>query len=93
MPFGPKPIPPDRWFESKPLWARLMILLSGVTMNIVLALVVTTGMFVHYGSPYLSTTADSLFADGRARWPGFSTATASSRSMARQSTGKVSSRQ
>lgn len=62
MPFGPKPIPPDRWFESKPLWARLTILLAGVTMNIVLALVVTTGMFVHYGSPYLSTTADSLFA-------------------------------
>ena len=63
MPFGPKPIPPDRWFESKPLWARMLILLSGVTMNVVLALVVTTGMFVHYGSPYLSTTADSLFAD------------------------------
>lgn len=61
MPFGPKPIPPDRWFESKPLWARMIILLSGVTMNVVLALVVTTGMFVHYGSPYLSTTADSLF--------------------------------
>jgi regulator of sigma E protease len=62
MPFGPKPIPADRWFESKPLWARMMILISGVTMNILLALVVTTGMFVHYGSPYLSTTADSLFA-------------------------------
>lgn len=62
MPFGPKPIPPDRWFESKPLWARMFILLSGVTMNVVLALVVTTGMFAHYGSPYLSTTADSLFA-------------------------------
>ncbi|HXV18436.1 MAG TPA: RIP metalloprotease RseP [Gemmatimonadaceae bacterium] len=62
IPFGPKPIPENRWFESKPLWGRLLILLSGVTMNILLALVVTTGMFVHYGSPYLSTTADSLFA-------------------------------
>lgn len=62
MPFGPKPIPADRWFESKSLPARLMILLAGVTMNILLALVVTTGMFYHYGSPYLSTTADSLFA-------------------------------
>ncbi|HMA20456.1 MAG TPA: site-2 protease family protein, partial [Gemmatimonadaceae bacterium] len=62
IPFGPKPIPENRWFESKPLWGRLLILLSGVTMNIVLALVVTTGMYVHYGSPYLSTTADSLFA-------------------------------
>ena len=62
MPFGPLPVPPDRWLESKPLPARLVILLAGVTMNIVLALVVTTGMLVHYGSPYLSTTADSLIA-------------------------------
>jgi regulator of sigma E protease len=60
MPFGPKPIPPDRWLESKPLWARLVILFAGVTMNIVLALVVTTGMLAHYGMPYVSTTADSL---------------------------------
>jgi regulator of sigma E protease len=62
MPFGPRPIPENRWFESKPLPARMMILLAGVTMNILLALVVTTGMYVGYGSPYLSTTADSLFA-------------------------------
>lgn len=61
MPFGPKPIPSNRWFESKPLAARLFILMAGVTMNIVLALVVTTGMFIGYGSPYLSTTADSTF--------------------------------
>lgn len=60
MPFGPKPVPPDRWLESKPLPAKLAILLAGVTMNIVLALVVTTGMLVHYGMPYISTTADSL---------------------------------
>jgi regulator of sigma E protease len=62
MPFGPRPIPEDRWFESKPLAARLIILLSGVTMNIILALVVMTGMFAHYGNPYLSTKADSLIA-------------------------------
>lgn len=62
IPFGPKPIPQDRWFESKPLWARMMILLSGVTMNVLLAFVVTTGMFMHYGNPYLTTKADSLFA-------------------------------
>jgi regulator of sigma E protease len=62
MPFGPKPIPPDRWLESKPLWARLVILFAGVAMNIVLALVVTTGMLAYYGIPYGSTTADSLIA-------------------------------
>ena len=62
MPFGPKPVPPDRWLESKPLPARLVILLAGVTMNIVLALAVTSGMLAYYGRPYASTTADSLVA-------------------------------
>ncbi len=62
IPFGPKPIPADRWLESQPLTAKLAILLAGVTMNILLALVVTTGMLVHYGMPYVSTTADSLLA-------------------------------
>jgi regulator of sigma E protease len=60
MPFGPKPIPPERWFESKPLTARLAIMLAGVTMNTILALVVTTGVFAYYGTPYLSTRADSV---------------------------------
>jgi len=62
IPFGPKPIPADRWLESKPLWARLVILLSGVTMNIVLALVVTIGMLLVYGMPYVSTRTDSVLA-------------------------------
>lgn len=50
-PFGPKPIPPDRWFESKPLPARLVIMLAGVTMNAVLTLVVATGVLAYYGRP------------------------------------------
>jgi regulator of sigma E protease len=40
VPFGPKPVPPNRWFESKPLWARVYVLLAGVTMNFVLAFLV-----------------------------------------------------
>jgi regulator of sigma E protease len=60
IPFGPKPIPADRWLESKPLWARLTILLAGVTMNVVLALVVTIGMLLFYGLPYVSTRTDSV---------------------------------
>jgi regulator of sigma E protease len=63
IPFGPKPSPPDRWLESKPLWARLFILLSGVTMNVVLALVVTILMLLRYGLPYVSTVTDSVVAD------------------------------
>ena len=60
IPFGPKPIPPERWFESKSLPARLFIMLAGVTMNILLALVVMTGLFAGYGRPYLSTAVDSV---------------------------------
>jgi regulator of sigma E protease len=63
IPFGPKPIPPDRWLESKPLWARLFILLSGVTMNVILALVVTILMLLRYGMPYVSTNTDSVVAN------------------------------
>ena len=56
MPFGPKPVPEDRWFESKPLWARLLIMIAGVTMNIVLAIVVATIMAFHYGRPVYPST-------------------------------------
>ena len=51
VPFGPKPIPPDRFFESKPLLARLFILIAGVTMNVVLSLVVMTALFAMVGRP------------------------------------------
>jgi regulator of sigma E protease len=62
MPFGPKPVPENRWFESKPLWARLIILLAGVTMNVVLALVVSVGLFAGYGRPYIPAVVDSIVA-------------------------------
>jgi regulator of sigma E protease len=60
VPFGPKPVPPDRWFESKPLWGRLIIMLAGVTMNVVLALVVSTGLFASYGRAYIPAVVDSI---------------------------------
>jgi regulator of sigma E protease len=62
IPFGPRPVPEDRWFESKPLWGRLIIMLAGVTMNAVLALVVSTGLFVGYGRPYIPAVVDSVVA-------------------------------
>ncbi|HYV99356.1 MAG TPA: RIP metalloprotease RseP [Gemmatimonadaceae bacterium] len=55
IPFGPKPVPPDRWFESKPLWQRAVIMLAGVTMNIVLAMVVLISVLAIYGRPTLKT--------------------------------------
>ena len=56
IPFGPKPIPENRWFESKPLWARIFIMIAGVTMNAVLAFVVATGLAFHYGDLVFPST-------------------------------------
>jgi regulator of sigma E protease len=60
IPFGPHPVPPGRWFESKPLVGRLVILFAGVTMNVVLALVVSIGLFAGYGRPYIPPVVDSV---------------------------------
>jgi regulator of sigma E protease len=54
-PFGPKAVPEDRWFESKSLLARLFIMVAGVTMNILLAFVVLTGLALAYGEPVIAT--------------------------------------
>jgi regulator of sigma E protease len=62
-PFGPKPVPEHRWFESKPLPARLLIMIAGVTMNVLLALVVSIGVFAGYGRPYLPAVVDSVIVD------------------------------
>ncbi len=51
VPFGPKPVPPQRWFESKPLWAKLVVMLAGVTMNFLLAIVVVAGLRLANGKP------------------------------------------
>jgi regulator of sigma E protease len=56
IPFGPKPVPEHRWFESKPLPARLIILIAGVAMNVLLALVVSIGLAYSYGRPVIPTT-------------------------------------
>jgi RIP metalloprotease RseP len=56
IPFGPKPVPEHRWFESKSLPARVFILIAGVTMNILLAIVVSIGLAYSYGRPVIPTT-------------------------------------
>jgi regulator of sigma E protease len=49
IPFGPHPVPEHRWFESKSLPQRLVILLAGVTMNALLALGIYVGLAAYYG--------------------------------------------
>jgi regulator of sigma E protease len=62
IPHGPKTVPEDRWFESKPTWARVVILLAGVTMNALLTLVVSTGVFAISGRYDAPTVIDTVIA-------------------------------
>ena len=48
--------PPKSYeFRSKPAWQRLFIMVGGVLMNIILAIVVYTGMSMHWGDAYHAT--------------------------------------
>ena len=49
LPFGPKPVPAHRWFESKSVPKRVAILTAGVVMNVILAFVVNVLISHHYG--------------------------------------------
>ncbi len=60
--------PPQPWeFRSKPTWQRLIIMIGGVTMNVILAIVIYIVMLAVWGEEYLPTknvkygiTCDSL---------------------------------
>ena len=48
--------PPQPWeFRSKPGWQRLIILLGGVTVNVVTAIVIYAGMMSYYGETYVAS--------------------------------------
>lgn len=61
-PFGPHPVPSDRWIESKSLPAKVFILSAGVLMNVVLALVVSIGAIKGFGRAYVPAVVDSVVA-------------------------------
>ena len=62
-PFGPKPVPEHRWFESKGLLARLFVLIAGVSMNVLLTFVVSAASFAYYGQPFVPPVIDSVAVD------------------------------
>jgi regulator of sigma E protease len=49
-------VDPARAFDKKPLWVRIIVILAGVTMNVVLAYVVYVGRAVTIGLPVPSAT-------------------------------------
>lgn len=58
------PIDPARSFDHKPLWARMAVILAGVTMNVLLAFVIYAGLGAIIGQPRLGTTrVDSVYVD------------------------------
>jgi regulator of sigma E protease len=60
---SPEPVDPARAFDRKPLWARFIVMIAGVSMNMVLAYAVIVVMSATRGLPESSTTqVDSVRA-------------------------------
>lgn len=50
-------LPPQPWeFRSKPAWQRLIIMIGGVTVNVILAIIIYIGILFYYGEEILPTT-------------------------------------
>lgn len=48
--------PPQPWeFRSKPAWQRLIIMLGGVTVNLILGFLIYAGMLWYWGESYVPT--------------------------------------
>lgn len=48
--------PPQPWeFRSKPAWQRLIIMIGGVTVNVLLAIAIYAGTLAYWGEEYLPT--------------------------------------
>ncbi len=50
------PIDPARAFDRQPVWKRAIVILAGVTMNVVFAFLVYAGIAATIGSPELAST-------------------------------------
>ena len=50
------PADPARAFDKKPVWARVVVLIAGVTMNVILAFVLYTGIGAVLGTPQIAST-------------------------------------
>jgi len=58
-------IDPERAFDRKPIWARLLVMVAGVTMNVVLAFVIYSGLGLVLGTPRVATTQVDSVATAR----------------------------
>jgi regulator of sigma E protease len=58
-----EPVPPDQMFEAKPVWKRTVVILAGVTMNVVFAYLVFTWLAAKNGEQLEPTTTVGLVID------------------------------
>ena len=49
-------VPPDRMFEAKPIWKRMVVILAGVTMNAVFAFLLYSGLAYGTGEQLVEET-------------------------------------
>ncbi len=57
--------PPQAWeFRAKPAWQRLIVMVAGVTMNVILGVAIYSYTLLHYEQKYLSNDAvhDGIYA-------------------------------
>ena len=61
---GGVPVDPQRAFDKKPVWARLVVLIAGVTMNAAFAFFAFTGIAATVGTQEIATTrVDTVVVD------------------------------
>jgi len=69
-------LPPQPWeFRSKPAWQRLIVMIGGVTMNVILGIGIYTFLLMHYDKNYLpnENIKDGIYAYELGRDAGFVT--------------------
>jgi regulator of sigma E protease len=57
--------PAEPWeFRSKPAWQRLIVMVAGVTMNVILGIVIYTYILLHFNQKYLANNnvSDGIYA-------------------------------
>src|SRR5688572_1598129 len=68
--------PPQPWeFRAKPAWQRLIVMVGGVTMNVILGIAIYTYILLHYSEKYLpiDNVTNGIYAYELGREAGFVT--------------------
>ena len=69
-------LPPQPWeFRSKPAWQRLIVMVAGVVMNLIVGMIIFTGIILYYEKEYLPNDqiTNGIYAYPAGREIGFMT--------------------